>query len=374
MSKFTITFNQQKESWDLAELTLRLASLAKSDKKTCWIHYDLQTVKSSLLERIFWSVAKHFDFLRKFFYHIDLDCSKSLLEQLQPQVIASGEACLMRLFKKALDGFNSIAQHHAVKPFTIPAMPHQKEDHVTEAPPANEQAALSKDPNIQTNTLINEPQTETILVPAIVPASLKNLIEKAYHGRMSKSEARRLLKRERPGTFLIFKKNGYQPVDSLSTIYLAFVTEKGTSWCSKIPEWQLGQYILAYPNYFKTPLSKEKALIDFTDPFNIVPEQTFDIKDYQEIVSEAYHGSLFPEDAKTLLKDQKPGIFLVYLNNNNFVISRVSPYGHIANYTYSDTIHIMNSPPNSVFWEQCTTPLKPMMPVPVPNSLDKDIF
>ncbi len=122
-----IVNNGQKWSQDFLEK--KLDALQKASKKRAWIREDLSTSKSTLIGRIFWSIAKSFNWTRRLFYHVDLDNSKKILENLEPQIRKLQNAQLQTLFDKAILNFNSIAPKHAVvTPYVFSLMP-QKNRH-----------------------------------------------------------------------------------------------------------------------------------------------------------------------------------------------------------------------------------------------------
>lgn len=101
--------------WDEQKLEHKLEHLANAGKSTTWIRRNLTIVKSSFIGRLLWCIAKHFDWMRRLFYDIDLERSKALLKELQPQVYSKGNARLQKLFEKAVGNFNHIAPRHAVR-------------------------------------------------------------------------------------------------------------------------------------------------------------------------------------------------------------------------------------------------------------------
>lgn len=101
--------SEQKQELLLAET---LDSLRSANKKMTWIRGDLSTSKSSVIGRAFWVIAKHFDWMRKLFYSVDLEESKKILISLKPQV--QKNPTMSALFKAAVDNFNQIAPNHRV--------------------------------------------------------------------------------------------------------------------------------------------------------------------------------------------------------------------------------------------------------------------
>lgn len=114
MPNFIVNTGKADKVWSEEKLEKKLDGLFKAEKKSTWIHRNLKTVKSGFFGRIFWGFAKHFDWMRRRFYDIDLERSKTVLQQLQPQVAKGSNAHLKELFNQAVANFNSIAPHHWV--------------------------------------------------------------------------------------------------------------------------------------------------------------------------------------------------------------------------------------------------------------------
>jgi len=82
-------------------------------KKVAWIGSDLKLTKSNWFSRLVWTVfAKHFSWMRKYFYGVDLEKSRSNLEKIGHQLKNNQD--LLSLFKQAVSTFNKIAPHHKV--------------------------------------------------------------------------------------------------------------------------------------------------------------------------------------------------------------------------------------------------------------------
>ena len=150
--------------WNDELLNQRLENLADANKKTTWIRGNLSTAKSCLFGRIFWCVAKHFDWMRRYFYDIDLTKSKKILQELQPQILKSDNSHTIELYKKAVENFNTIAPRHQI-PLNI-TLPAQKK-------------TMSENENAEA------------------------IINKSFHGDIGFDKTQSLLANKPPGTFLI---------------------------------------------------------------------------------------------------------------------------------------------------------------------------
>ena len=80
MINFSVhTKENHVKAWDEIKLAYKLHKLAKADKNTTWLHRNLSIAKSSVIGRLFWCIAKHFDWMRRAFYDIDLKRSQAIL-------------------------------------------------------------------------------------------------------------------------------------------------------------------------------------------------------------------------------------------------------------------------------------------------------
>jgi len=88
MSNFNITINNTEFIWPEEAVKSKLQKIGNlKGKKVAWIQSDLSVKKSNWLTRVIWSVvAKHFTWMRKHFYGVDLNQSRSLLEQIGKQL------------------------------------------------------------------------------------------------------------------------------------------------------------------------------------------------------------------------------------------------------------------------------------------------
>ncbi len=117
MTTFTVKLNNSTISWNEAEVQQKLERIGHADKKVGWITEYLNVESSSKIGRIFWTyVGKYFQFLRHFFYGVDLEKSKSILTQLRPQISDP----LRDVFDRALAKFETIAPRHRLEKWSRP--------------------------------------------------------------------------------------------------------------------------------------------------------------------------------------------------------------------------------------------------------------
>lgn len=109
------TNNKTTVSWDTLKLKQRLTNLKNAKKDVVWIRTDLRTKRSSGFSRLFWQViGKHFNWIRKAFYKIDLENTKGILNELKGQVKQVNDQTLTQLFNEAVLNFNTVAPNHSV--------------------------------------------------------------------------------------------------------------------------------------------------------------------------------------------------------------------------------------------------------------------
>lgn len=109
--------NKIEQQWTKSELTNRLKGLIAHQKKRGWIRADLSVSRSNCLTRLVWHlVAKHFDWMRKLLYKVDLKQSSAILSQLNSQILQANHSDLCHLFSQAVHQYNQIsnkAEHQA---------------------------------------------------------------------------------------------------------------------------------------------------------------------------------------------------------------------------------------------------------------------
>lgn len=103
-----------KISLNDSDLQQRLNKLTTAQKNKSWIRNDLSLSQSNIVSRAFWKIAKHSSWLRSHFYHVDLERTKKILENLSPQIKEKGSVDLKNLFISAINNYNRIAPRHAV--------------------------------------------------------------------------------------------------------------------------------------------------------------------------------------------------------------------------------------------------------------------
>lgn len=111
---YNYTISQKSYQLTQDELTERLTHLTHTTKTSHWVGRDLKVYPSSFIGRFLWIIAKHFACMRHYFYSIDLEESKSILQQLKPQLQQENAK---NLFTQAVSNFNSIAPRHQVQLF-----------------------------------------------------------------------------------------------------------------------------------------------------------------------------------------------------------------------------------------------------------------
>jgi hypothetical protein len=111
-----LDFNIDNKNHTLDQNTLenRLKDLAAVKKNKGWIRNDLTTKQSGAIGRRFWIIAKHFQWIRSLFYHVNLSQTRAILVILSPQIQDKAPDDLRDIFQKALVNFNAIAPRHRV--------------------------------------------------------------------------------------------------------------------------------------------------------------------------------------------------------------------------------------------------------------------
>ncbi|MFQ5730215.1 MAG: hypothetical protein ACE5GN_07630, partial [Waddliaceae bacterium] len=112
---FSVKIGRESKVWSIADVENKLRQLSQVDKKHYWIRKDLSVRKSGRIGRLFWTViAKRVKWMRRLFYGVDLERSKSILKQLKPQIKTSSNQTISTLFRKATQQFNAISPKHKV--------------------------------------------------------------------------------------------------------------------------------------------------------------------------------------------------------------------------------------------------------------------
>jgi len=119
--------DNKNHTLDQKTLEDRLKALATLKKNKAWIRKDLTSKQSTAIGRRFWIIAKHFQWARSIFYHVNLTQTRTILLKISPQILDGDPNDLQEMFKKAVINFNAIAPRHRVlldhyhfKTFTSP--------------------------------------------------------------------------------------------------------------------------------------------------------------------------------------------------------------------------------------------------------------
>src|SRR5215510_1914387 len=117
---FAINLNDKSSiQWSKKQLSNTLRSLASAKKEVVWIRSDLTTSESNWFTRVIWTyIAKHFDWMRRNLYNVDLEKSREILGKLLEQL--PNNAKLIDLYNKAALNFNNeIAPNHKIKEIQV---------------------------------------------------------------------------------------------------------------------------------------------------------------------------------------------------------------------------------------------------------------
>lgn len=94
------------QCWNKEVICARLNNIAEADKSKQWILEDLSTPQAGTVGQTFWVVAKHFNFMRRGLYGIDLNVSQAILESLSFAMIENPD--MTDLFLRAINNFQKI--------------------------------------------------------------------------------------------------------------------------------------------------------------------------------------------------------------------------------------------------------------------------
>ena len=100
----------RQEIWNEPIICSKLQGLKVAKKGKHWIHTDLSVSESSCSGRLFWKIAKHFNYLRDLYY-VNPDRALSILESLGWHLRENGSEDLKRLHALALENFEAITGH-----------------------------------------------------------------------------------------------------------------------------------------------------------------------------------------------------------------------------------------------------------------------
>lgn len=120
---FNIQFGDEKFVWSKQEVQKKLEAIGQlKDKKVSWIRSDLSTANSTLISRLIWTFfAKYFNCLRESLFKVNLEKSKSLLQQIGENLDKTDEP-LITIYNSAAEKFNAIAPHHMVLIVALPVI------------------------------------------------------------------------------------------------------------------------------------------------------------------------------------------------------------------------------------------------------------
>lgn len=172
---FTIKINKtESKQWNEETIIKKLEGIKAAKKQKQWIRSDLSIKNSNWLTRLLWKIVGKRLFRKM--YHVDLENSKSILQQIQVHLPDTQSATISSLFKEAVLNFNKIAPRHKIK-------------------------------------LISEDDDN-------IPSTPSPLMKKIDHGILSESEAEDLLRNSPAGTYIIKQQLDRTP-NTLSISYVA---------------------------------------------------------------------------------------------------------------------------------------------------------
>ena len=102
--------------WSAEKLEQKLQNVISADNKTTWIRRNLNTGQPGFIGRLFWGVAKNWNWMRKTFYDVDYERSQKILGELYPQIQKAKHSNpkLYKLYKDAVMKFNTFSPHHTI--------------------------------------------------------------------------------------------------------------------------------------------------------------------------------------------------------------------------------------------------------------------
>jgi hypothetical protein len=217
---FHINLGKHKyANWTKHEVEQVLWNIGSAAKNSNWIESDLTVSKSNWFSRMMWCVAKHFDWMRKAFYNVDLENSRSILEQLRVKIITHNDKVLMGIFNNAVANFSYIAPNHSatlipddvVNPFSSGHNPPNTPSNVT-APWDSSSGkfgptlanAISP---VKTGTSFVDPSLTQSYVKtgSSVSSALLDELAQYNHGKLNPNDAVKLIQDplHKTGTYLI---------------------------------------------------------------------------------------------------------------------------------------------------------------------------
>ena len=338
MTDFTVnTGKPNRNVWSESKVEKKLLGLVNAQKKVSWIQGNLSTSKSGFFGRLFWCVAKHFNWMRRLFYSVDLEKSKALLLQLQPQVYKQKNQNLLKIFKQAVANFNQIAPKHLIALPSDPTTP-AKPNPFEPLPPQ------------QKPELVKAPVTQIKYDQEWINQAPAELVE-CYYGNISEDEVKLRLAGKPPKAYLIADdkvnplmknvwiadKGGTKFYDIMKHIdgsYKIYSFEYGPTWIpdmKKLLEDLTKHYYapLKGPGaaskpaatIIPTPVKKPNVPVPVTTPSKLavdsysIPSTPFTstAQSYTRasLYAQAYHGKISPGTAQSLLTGKPIGTFLI---------------------------------------------------------------
>ncbi len=109
---FTFKNGNKTTSWSAEVVESKLQAIGNLNvKKVAWIRSDLSVKKSNWFTRLIWTVvAKHFSWMRKFFFGVNLKRSRSLLLQIGKQIPDNPN--IKEIYQQVIGKFIQIAPRH----------------------------------------------------------------------------------------------------------------------------------------------------------------------------------------------------------------------------------------------------------------------
>lgn len=113
---YKVSVGRKTYDWADDAAKTKLENLGKAKEGRVWVKGNLDTKKSSAIGRFFWKIARHFNWMRKLFYGIDLKKSKTILNTLKGQIASQKNQKMMLLFDRAVEKLNRMMGRTIVSP------------------------------------------------------------------------------------------------------------------------------------------------------------------------------------------------------------------------------------------------------------------
>jgi hypothetical protein len=108
---YTIIIKNESEVWSQTQTLIKLQQLARANKYTYFIRYDLTLEPTSLLTIIVWKCLFFLPSFRNWMFEIDLDSTRNILIQLKP--LSTSNPFLQTAFENAICNFKNIFPNHS---------------------------------------------------------------------------------------------------------------------------------------------------------------------------------------------------------------------------------------------------------------------